>query len=74
MKQIKQFCIVLVFGFLLGISDGYIALWENGDPIPVEVFPYRAEYLPSADYEALKKGIPVQDETNLQMLLEDYLS
>ena len=37
--------LLLVFGFLLGISDGYIALWKDEDPVP-QVFPYRADRLP----------------------------
>ena len=64
----------LLFGFLLGISDGYIALWKEGNPRPLQVFPYRAEYLPSADQQALEKGIHINDKLELKQLLEDYLS
>ena len=64
----------LLFGFLLGISDGYIALWKEGNPRPLQVFPYRAEYLPSADQQALEKGIRINDKQELKHLLEDYLS
>ena len=64
----------LLFGFLLGISDGYIALWKDGNPKPLQVFPYRAEYLPSADQQALEKGIHINNKQELKQLLEDYLS
>ncbi|MDD5954543.1 MAG: hypothetical protein PUD38_05000 [Firmicutes bacterium] len=64
----------LIFGFLLGVSDGYIALWKDGNAQPLRVFPYRAELLPVADRQALERGIPLTDESELMRLLEDYLS
>ena len=66
--------ILLVFGFLLGISEGKIALWKDGRAEPVRVFPYRAELLPEADQKALARGIHLEDENQLAHLLEDYLS
>ena len=64
----------LLFGFLLGVSDGYIALWKDGGAKPVQVFPYRAENLPVADQKALADGIRIDSELELAQLLEDYLS
>lgn len=64
----------LLFGFLLGISDGYIALWKDGNADPVRVFPYRAEHLPIADQQALEEGIHLDSKEKLIQLLEDYLS
>ena len=66
--------ILLVFGFLLGISEGKIALWKDGRAEPVRVFPYRAELLPEADQKALQEGIVIRNDRDLQRLLEDYLS
>lgn len=66
--------ITLLFGFLLGIRDGYIALWKDGNATPIRVFPYRAEYLPEADQRALENGIHIDGEEELKPLLEDYLS
>ena len=65
---------VLVLGFLLGIHEGYIALWEDGKTEPAEIYPYRAQYLPEADQRALERGIRPKDEGQLQQLLEDFLS
>ncbi len=65
--------LTLVFGFLLGIKDGYIALWKDGGQ-EAEVFPYRAEMLPKADQQRLKEGIRIEDGTELARILEDYLS
>ena len=74
MKGIRQLYLALIFGFLLGISDGYIALWKDGSEKPVEVFPYQARLLPVADQQALEKGIPIDSAEDLQRLMEDYLS
>ena len=66
--------LALVFGFLLGISDGYIALWKDGGADPVKGFPYRADTLPISDQKALEKGIHIDSKEDLAGLLEDYLS
>ena len=66
--------LLLLFGFLLGIHDGKIALWKDDDPEPLRIFPYRASLLPPADQQLLKKGIPIEDAHDLSRLLEDYLS
>ena len=73
-KGIRYSYLALLFGFLLGVSDGYITLWRNTDPNPLQVFPYRAEMLPEADYLALERGIEISTEEELRQLLEDYLS
>ena len=74
MKKLRCLYFALIFGFLLGISDGYIALWEDGKTTPVRVFPYQVESLPLKDQENLKKGIPLDEDSALIRLLEDYLS
>ncbi len=67
-------CLALAFAFLLGIRDGYVALWREGHAEPEAVFPYRAESLPDADRKALEQGIRIETEAELSQLLEDYLS
>ncbi len=74
MKKIRCFYYALLLGFLLGVSDGYIALWKDGISQPVRVFPYRAEILPIIDQRALEKGIHLDEGSGLAQLLEDYLS
>jgi hypothetical protein len=64
----------MVLSFLLGIQDGYIALWKGTDPKPVEIFPIKAEMLPDADRKALAEGIRVDSSSKLAQLIEDYLS
>lgn len=66
--------LMLTLGFLLGSFRGYLALFDEGDPEPRQVYPYKIAALPPADQDALEKGIPVRSEKQLQHLLEDYLS
>ena len=74
MKKRRYLAYLVVLGFLLGVRDGYIALWKDGNPEPEEIFPYRAEMLPEADRKALERGIPITSGKDLQELLQDYLS
>ncbi len=73
MRRNPMVYLALIFGFLVGIQDGYIALWTDGCQKP-QVFPYRAEMLPRADQQRLKEGIRIEDGSELAQLLEDYLS
>ena len=73
MRNRHILCYLLALGFLLGIKDGKIALWKDGESQP-RIFPYRAETLPEADQKRLEEGIRIEDGTKLAQLLEDYLS
>ena len=64
----------LIFLFILGCKDGYLALWKDHEPDPVRIFPYSVASLPEADQQALEKGIPLKSQQDLLRLLEDYLS
>ncbi len=74
MKKRERMALMLLFGFLLGIRNGYIALWKDEDPEPVRVFPYLASSLPERDRIALEQGIRIDNTTDLSRLLEDFLS
>ena len=74
MKKRKILCNILIFGFLLGIYEGKIALWKDGQEKPVKVLPYQASMLPEADQEKLEKGIRVESLRELHKMIEDYLS
>lgn len=66
--------LALIFTFLLGTHEGFIALWQGDAKEPVAVFPYRSESLPLSDRQALEQGIRIETEADLARLLEDYLS
>ena len=65
---------ILSLSLLLGVHSGYIALWQDDDPEPVRVFPYRVSVLPERDQALLEAGIQIESESRLHSLLEDYLS
>lgn len=65
---------ILAFGFLLGTCRGYLALWKDGNPEPVQIFPVPADTLPEADRHALAEGIRARSQLELDEILETYLS
>ena len=73
MKIQHILCYLLALGFLVGVKDGKIAVWKDGEPNP-KVFPYRVETLPEADQKRLEEGIRIEDGSKLAHILEDYLS
>ena len=59
---------------LLGSWKGYVALYENGQQEPRQIFPCPVSSLPPDDQLALDQGIPIRNQRDLQQVLEDYLS
>ena len=74
MKLTSFLCSAIMFGFLLGVHEGRIALWKGEDPEPIKVFPYYARMLPAVDRRALEEGIRFESAEDLVRVLEDYLS
>ena len=74
MKKIAILYCITLLGFLLGIHNGRIALWEDGKAEPIKVFPYSASILPENDQAKLKAGIRFDSMQALFERMEDYLS
>lgn len=72
-KAERTAAFMLAFGFLLGVKDGHMALWVDDDPQPEHIFSVQVTSLPPVDQVMLRRGIRVENETQLMMLLEDYL-
>ena len=73
-KRIRNICImVLVMGFLLGVQDGKLTLWQDGRSHPEQIYDIRADTLPPADQLQLRRGIRVETRQELWQLLENYL-
>ena len=73
-KRIRRICTVtLMAGFLLGIRGTRLALWQDDDPHPVQIYDIRADSLPPADQLMLRRGIRVESRQELWLLLENYL-
>ena len=65
---------ILAAGFTLGIYQGRLALWKDGNQIPAEIYPLRVATLPDADIQRLERGIHAESTAEITALLEDYLS
>ena len=65
---------LLALYVVIGVWKGYVALFDQGAAEPKQIFPCPVEALPEADQNALKNGIIVRNQRDLQQLLEDYLS
>ena len=74
MKNIQILLILTAVCCYLGLHNGYLAIFNEHDPDPVQVFPYRAEHYPKADTDALRHGIPITSREALTRLFEDYFS
>ena len=65
---------LLLFGFILGIHEGKIALWKDNKKDPIKVFPYQASMLPEVDQKRLEAGIHADSLSELYKMVQDYLS
>lgn len=74
MKLQKILLPALMLGFLLGIHNGRVALWKDGQSQPCKVFPYPVSVLPSDVRQALEDGIRIDSEADLDRLLESLCS
>ena len=70
----KQLALIAALYLVLGSWKGYIALFQEGDAEPWQIFPKKVELLPLADQEALQEGILIRNDRDLNRLMEDYLS
>ena len=70
----RHFTVLAALYLLLGSWKGYVALFENGQQEPRQIFPCPVSALPEADQQALEQKIPVRNDRDLQKILEDYLS
>ena len=62
----------LALGFLLGIHEGRVALWRDGEPRPEQIYDIRADTLPPADYLQLRRGIRLESREDVWAVLENY--
>lgn len=74
MKKHNWFLPLMLAGYLLGISRGYVAVWKDEDPEPMLVTRMPVALLPKKDVEALEKGIRLPDDYTLVQALEDFCS
>ena len=54
--------------------QGKIAVFKNGDTVPLDVYDSYVSVLPQHDRELLKNGIRTENTSELQKIIEDYTS
>lgn len=70
----RFFSAVMLLYVIVGSWKGYVALFDEDETEPKQIFPYKVSSLPPADQQALEEGILVRNDRDLKQLLEDYLS
>lgn len=65
---------LLLFGFILGISRGYVSVWQDEDPLPILRTDTPASSLLPADQMILHRGLRFESEAELTAALEDFCS
>jgi len=60
--------------YVVGVYDEKVAVFAQGDSVPIEVFEVYISTLPVKDQIELKKGIVVEGKSSLRKLIEDYTS
>ena len=60
--------------YKLSVYDGRIAVFENSDEKPAEVFDVYISSLPYSEQIELLNGMTVYNKNDLQQLIEDYTS
>ena len=73
-KLYHRLCVILLLSFLLGVRDGKLALWKDGEAEPWRVFPYPIAVLPLETQQELKNGIRIDSMEDLDRILENLLS
>jgi hypothetical protein len=59
---------------LLGVFEGKLALFAGKSPYPNIVYDFYVRNLPKEDQSRLSEGIFVSSESELESLLEDFMS
>ena len=59
---------------VLGIFEGKLALFVGKSPYPNVIYDFFVRNLPKEDFERLSEGILVSSESELESLLEDFMS
>lgn len=58
--------------YILTEYEGKLAVFKNGDNVPISIYDTYIDTLPKHDKELIQKGIRVESTDSLQRLIEDY--
>ena len=74
-KKMLCRCIgILMAGFLLGTSNGRLAVWKDDDPKPFRVYPCPIRLLPKKERNALSRGIRIDSMEDVSWFFENFMS
>lgn len=60
--------------YIIGVYEEKIAVFAQGDSVPIEVYDVYVTTLPENDQKDIRKGIVVYGRVKLKYLIEDYTS
>lgn len=60
--------------YTVGVYNGKLAVFEQSNDTPTDVYDVAIDDFPEADRILLAKGIPANSQAELQTILEDYTS
>ena len=60
--------------YIIGVYQEKIAVFTQGDRLPIEIFDVYVSTLPALDQKELLKGIKVTGRIELKQRIEDYTS
>jgi hypothetical protein len=60
--------------YIVGVYDDKIAVFTQGDNVPIDVYDVYITTLPIKDQIDLKKGVRVEGKAKLKTVIEDYTS
>lgn len=60
--------------YVVGVYKEKIAIFTQGDSVPIEIFDVYVTTLPPKDQKTLRKGVYVQGKAELKRMIEDYTS
>ena len=60
--------------YIIGVYDEKVAVFTQGDAVPIEIYDVYISTLPERDQKTLEKGIEVKGKIELRRLIEDYTS
>lgn len=73
-SQEKQVQAYEVEQYIVSVYEEKIAVFTQGDSLPIEIYDVYIGTLPEKDQKSLRKGIAVQGKARLRQMIEDYTS
>ncbi len=73
-RQVDALTSSVPSSYVVGVYEEKIAVFTQGDRVPIEIYNVYVGTLPQADQNALRAGIRVTGREKLREVIEDYTS